>query len=130
MTLTANLENLSSRPTTKNPAKREPEEEWRDPEDARAPSPTQGVLPECQSPEPRYGTQVGECSPELVWVRRTAGSSLDFKTGTGESLRSLGRTPRIGIAEDAFSGSLHCSSVSRSAGSVGVGRDDSASGRH
>src|SRR5262249_7534441 len=28
MTVTGNLQDLSSRPTTKNPAKREPEEEW------------------------------------------------------------------------------------------------------
>jgi len=37
---------LSSRPTRKNPAKREPEEEWRDPEDLRVALLIQGVLPE------------------------------------------------------------------------------------
>src|SRR5215471_2568796 len=42
---TSNCPKLSSRPTSKNPAKREPEEEWRDPEDASSATPTQGVLP-------------------------------------------------------------------------------------
>jgi hypothetical protein len=37
--------NLSSRPTTKDPAKRETVEEWRDPEDVRAAGVIQGVLP-------------------------------------------------------------------------------------
>jgi len=40
------LRDLSSRPTTKNPAKRETEEEWRDPEDVRAALLIQEVLPE------------------------------------------------------------------------------------
>ena len=41
--------------------------------------------------------------------------------------RSTGRTPRIGIVVSAASGSLHTASVSRSAGSFVLGRDDRSS---
>ena|SRR5215472_7408264 len=42
-----------------------------------------------------------------------------------EQHAQLVRTPCIGVAEDASSGSLHSSSGSRFAGFFGVGRDDS-----
>jgi hypothetical protein len=105
------------------------EEEWRDREDACATLLIQGVLTECHSPEPHYTTAIGGCKTKRCSaVRRACRPSSAFTSRggrRGNSMRSLGRTPRIGIAEDAFPGSLHSSSV---ASSVGVGRDDSASG--
>ena len=105
------------------------EEEWRDREDVCATLLIQGVLTECHSPEPHYTTAIGGCKTKRCSaVRRACRPSSAFSSRggrRGNSMRSLGRTPRIGIAEDAFPGSLHSSSV---ASSVGVGRDDSASG--
>src|SRR5262249_27606324 len=62
---------------------------------------------------------------------RAAGENVDPKLvmrsiahAEEHSTGCLGRTPRIGMAEDASSGSLHSPSVSRSAGSLRLGRDD------
>jgi hypothetical protein len=106
-----------------------PEEEWRDRDDVCATLLIQGVLTECHSPQPHYTTAIGGCKTKRCSAaRRACRPSLAFTSrvgSRGNSMRSLGRTPRIGIAEDSFPGSLHSSSV---ASSIGVGRDDSASG--
>src|SRR5215472_12387611 len=109
-----------------------PEEERRDPEDECATAPIQGVLTAVPVPgTASRGQRLKNVSSKLTVGPSPPLTEFSFYAlgaVAENSMHRLGRTPCIGIAEDAFSGSLHSSSVSRSAGSVGVGRDDSASG--
>src|SRR5262249_11212420 len=80
---------LSSRPTTKEPAKRETEEEWRVPEGACITMPMQGVRPkDC----PR--NRISRCPVFCQMCQKKKGGIL-------------GRTPSICLPEDTASGSLH-----------------------
>ena len=92
------------------------EEAWKDPEDACATTQIQGVRPR-DWPRNRGSNfrPAGEnVDPKLV---------LEFVAHPAKDRKE--RTPRIGVAEDASSGSLHSPSVPfESSGSLRVGRDD------
>jgi len=102
------------------------EEEWRDPEDVGAALLMQGVLPH-NYPGGRVSRLRSENVDAKLGVKSVAPvREVGFRRGGAgtHTTRSLGRTPHIRMAEDAFSGSLHSLSVCRSAGSLEVGRDD------
>src|SRR5262249_16223873 len=91
------------------------EEEWRDPDDVRAPSLTQGILTRMSIPEARFPSPTTECrSKACREVARISAREFAFRRScVGNSVPLAAWVEHL-VSEwlrDAFSGSLHSLSV-------------------